>query len=119
EPGHDPTHGHAADPKESPWVVTVPLVLLAIPSVYSGWAYVDQVLFGSYFGESIAIAQQHGGLSTMTEEWHGPWAFVVHGLAALSARARRYHPCFDYQYAYAMVCCIVLFLFWWLTLRVI
>src|SRR5437773_4718067 len=83
EPGHDPTHGHGADPHESPWVVTVPLVLLAIPSIYSGWAYVDQVLFGNYFGASIAIAQQHAGLATMTEEWHGPWAFVVHGVATL------------------------------------
>src|SRR6266702_2949001 len=59
EPGHDPTHGHGDAPHESPWVVTVPLVLLAIPSLYSGWAYVDAVLFGNYFGKSIAIAQQH------------------------------------------------------------
>ncbi len=82
ELGHDATHNHG-DPHESPWVVTVPLVLLAIPSIYSGWAYVDQVLFGGYFGESIAIAQQHAGLATMTEEWHGPWAFVVHGVTTL------------------------------------
>ncbi|HTS24145.1 MAG TPA: NADH-quinone oxidoreductase subunit L [Casimicrobiaceae bacterium] len=82
EPGHDAEHAHG-DPHESPWVVTLPLVLLAIPSIYSGWAYVDRVLFGGYFGSSIAIAPQHAGLATMAEEWHGPWAFVLHGLGTL------------------------------------
>ena len=75
--------GHAADPRESPWVVTVPLVLLAIPSVYSGWAYVDRVVFGNFFGSSIAILPRHVALATMTEEWRGPWAFVAHGVTAL------------------------------------
>jgi NADH-quinone oxidoreductase subunit L len=83
EPGHDAAHGHAADPHESPWVVTVPLVLLAIPSVYSGWAYIDRVLFGDYFGVAIHVAPQHTGMATMVEEWHGPWAFVLHGLTTL------------------------------------
>ena len=80
EPQHDSGHAHG-DPKESPWVVTVPLVLLAIPSIYSGWAYVDRVLFSGYFGSSIAIAPQHTALATMAEEWNGPWAFALHGLA--------------------------------------
>jgi NADH-quinone oxidoreductase subunit L len=80
EPQHDPEHAHG-DPQESPWVVTVPLVLLAIPSIYSGWAYVDRLLFGGYFGSSIAIAPQHKALATMAEEWHGPWAYALHGLA--------------------------------------
>ena len=83
ERGHDETHGHGGDPRESPWVVTVPLVLLAIPSIYSGWAYIDAVLFGNFFGQSIMIAQQHTALATMTEEWHGPWAFVLHGVTTL------------------------------------
>jgi NADH-quinone oxidoreductase subunit L len=82
EPGHE-EHGHSAAPHESPWVITVPLVLLAIPSLYSGWAYVDTVLFGNYFGSSIAIAVQHGGLATMREEWHGAVPFIEHGLLGL------------------------------------
>ncbi len=82
EPGHD-DHGHDATPHESPWVITVPLVLLAIPSVYSGWAYIEKVLFGNFFGNSIAIAKSHGGLETMREEWHGAVTFIEHGLAAL------------------------------------
>ncbi|HEV3239286.1 MAG TPA: NADH-quinone oxidoreductase subunit L [Casimicrobiaceae bacterium] len=75
--------GHGGDPQESPWVVTVPLVLLAIPSIYSGWAYIDPVLFGNYFGGSILIAPQHAGLATMTEEWRGAGAFVQHSLTTL------------------------------------
>jgi NADH-quinone oxidoreductase subunit L len=74
---HDTGHG-AVEPRESPWVVTVPLVLLAIPSIYSGWAYIDRILFGNFFGSSILIAQQHTALATMAEEWHGPLAFVTH-----------------------------------------
>ena len=48
-------HGHddhpPGDPHESPWVVTVPLILLAIPSVYAGAAYVGSVVFGGFFGD--------------------------------------------------------------------
>jgi NADH-quinone oxidoreductase subunit L len=82
EPGHD-DHGHGADPHESPWVITVPLVLLAIPSVYAGWAYVDPVLFGNFFGGSIAITEAHQGLRTMREEWYGAVTFIEHGVALL------------------------------------
>ncbi len=204
EPAHGQADGHG-EPHESPWVVTVPLVLLAIPSIYAGWAYVDPVLFGNYFGASIAIAPQHAGMATLIEEWRGPWAFVQHGLttlpfwlalagigaawylyikrtdlparisasagalyrllannyyidrfndyffaggfrrigslfsdigdrsvidgffvngsarlvAATSAVLRQIQSGFIYQYAFAMVLGIVVFLFWWLTLRVI
>jgi NADH-quinone oxidoreductase subunit L len=79
--GHQ-THAQA-DPHESPWVVTVPLIALAIGSVYSGWAYVGDVVFGNYFGSSIMIAQQHAGLSEMREGWHGVVQFMVHGMEAL------------------------------------
>ena len=80
EPGHD-AHAPAGPPRESPWVVTVPLILLAIPSIYAGWAYVDPVLFGDFFGSSIAIAPQHPGMATLREEWHGVGEFIGHGLA--------------------------------------
>jgi NADH-quinone oxidoreductase subunit L len=62
----------AHPPHESPIVVTLPLVLLAIPSVVAGYV-VGKVVFGDYFGASIA--QQ-------PEEWHGLWAYTVHGLMA-------------------------------------
>jgi NADH-quinone oxidoreductase subunit L len=163
------------------------------------------VLFGNFFGQSIMIAQQHTALATMTQEWHGPWGFVLHGVTTLpfwlavagvaaawllyikrsdlpakireragvlydllinnyyidrfndwffaggfrrlgalfsnvgdrsiidgffvngsarlvgatSAVLRQIQSGFIYQYAFAMVLGIVVFLFWWLTLRVV
>ncbi|HLS87814.1 MAG TPA: NADH-quinone oxidoreductase subunit L [Burkholderiales bacterium] len=68
EPRFDPAH----PPHESPPVVTVPLVLLAIPSVAAGWP-VGWVVFGEYFGESLVLADT---------EWHGLWAYTLHGLTA-------------------------------------
>ncbi|MGH8798937.1 MAG: NADH-quinone oxidoreductase subunit L [Casimicrobiaceae bacterium] len=79
EPAHD-EHTNAGPPRESPWVITVPLVLLAIPSVYAGWAYIGPVLFGGFFHGSIVIAPQHAGMATLREEWHGVAGFIEHGL---------------------------------------
>ena len=58
--------------RESPWVVTVPLVLLAIPSVASGW-WIGTFVFGDYFGSSIT--------QKFHEEYHGLWGTMLHGLA--------------------------------------
>jgi NADH-quinone oxidoreductase subunit L len=74
----EPSHDHHA-PHESPLVVTVPLVLLAIPSVISGWVIGD-VLFGGYFGGSIVIAESHPGVKEMAEEFHGVVPMMLHGL---------------------------------------
>jgi NADH-quinone oxidoreductase subunit L len=65
---------------ESPWVVTLPLVLLAIPSVVIGWPVVGVVLFGDYFGNAVYVAPAHDVLARLGEHYHGPWAFVQHGL---------------------------------------
>jgi NADH-quinone oxidoreductase subunit L len=65
---------------ESPWVVTLPLVLLAIPSVVIGWPVVGSVLFGDYFGNAVYVAPAHDVLGRLGEHYHGPWAFVLHGL---------------------------------------
>ena len=67
---------------ESPWVVTLPLVLLAIPSVVIGWPVVGPVLFGDYFGNAVYVAPAHDVLARLGEHYHGPWAFVRHGLSA-------------------------------------
>ncbi|MEO8976901.1 MAG: NADH-quinone oxidoreductase subunit L, partial [Casimicrobiaceae bacterium] len=73
---------HASPPRESPWVITLPLILLAIPSVYAGWAYIDPMLFGGWFGSSIVVNPSHAAMSGLHEEWHGVGAFILHGLAA-------------------------------------
>jgi NADH-quinone oxidoreductase subunit L len=85
---HDATHAddheHAhGPPKESPWVVTIPLILLAIPSVYAGWAYIEPLVIGTYFGDSIAVRPEHAAMATLREEWHGIVAFIRHGLLSL------------------------------------
>jgi NADH-quinone oxidoreductase subunit L len=79
--GHD-AHGHhgPVEPKESPWVVTVPLILLAIPSVIAGWAMVGPALFGNYFGGAIFIAPEHPAIARMAADFHGAMGMITHGL---------------------------------------
>jgi NADH-quinone oxidoreductase subunit L len=65
---------------ESPWVVTLPLILLAIPSVMIGWPAIGPLLFGDYFQGAIVVAPAHDVLGHLGREYHGPAAFVLHGL---------------------------------------
>jgi len=67
---------------ESPWVVTLPLVLLAIPSVVIGWPAIGSLLFGDYFGNAVYVAPAHDVIARLGEHYHGPWSFVQHGLAS-------------------------------------
>ncbi len=83
--GHDDHHGHDAHhsekPHESPAVVTIPLMLLAIPSVIIGFVAIEPLLFGGYFKESIKVLTEvHPAMKTLTDSWHGPVAMVLHGL---------------------------------------
>jgi NADH-quinone oxidoreductase subunit L len=80
EHGHDAGHAHV--PHESPAVVTLPLILLAIPSVAAGWT-IGTVLYGGYFGSAIFIAPEHEGLAEMAREFHGVTEMMLHGLASL------------------------------------
>jgi NADH-quinone oxidoreductase subunit L len=67
---------------ESPAVVTVPLILLAIPSVYTGWQYIEPMLFGGFFGRAIVVYPEHDVLARLHEHFHGAFAFVLHGVTA-------------------------------------
>jgi len=80
--GHDDEH-HGAKPHESPWVVWLPLVLLAIPSVVIGYLTVGTMLFGDYFGSSVFIAPDHHALAHMSEEFRGPLEKALEGFTAL------------------------------------
>jgi len=66
---------------ESPWVVTLPLVALAIPSVAIGWLTVGPVVFGDFFASAIAQAPD-GPIAVLGEEFHGPAAFVLHAFGS-------------------------------------
>ena len=66
--------------KESPLVVTVPLVLLAIPSVAVGAMTIGPMLFGDYFGSSLVVFEEHDVLAHIGETFTGAMGFLVHGL---------------------------------------
>ncbi len=79
---HDEHHGLAPGekPHESPWVVTVPLILLAIPSVVIGWMTIEPMLYAGYFDGAIKTSAT---MVELKEEFHGAWEMIVHGLTAL------------------------------------
>ena len=64
---------------ETPWVVTGPLIALAIPSVIIGWLTIGPVLFGDYFEGAIFNLEGQNPLEIVGEEFHGSAAFVQHG----------------------------------------
>ena len=64
---------------ESPWVVWVPLVLLAIPSVIIGAPTIGPLLFGGWFGDSIVVLDKHDVLAELGADFHGWPAFIAHG----------------------------------------
>jgi NADH-quinone oxidoreductase subunit L len=65
---------------ESPWVVTVPLVLLAIPSLVVGLMTFEPLLFGGYFADSIKVLAAHDVVGAIRQGYHGIGPFVAHGL---------------------------------------
>ncbi|HZZ91713.1 MAG TPA: NADH-quinone oxidoreductase subunit L [Usitatibacter sp.] len=77
EPHHEPMHGK---PHETPWVVTVPLILLAIPSVFAGWLFIEPMLYGGWFDGSIAPSQT---MEKLREEFQGPVAMMAHAFTGV------------------------------------
>ena len=76
---HDDHHHGPLQPRESPWVVTVPLVLLAIPSVVAGY-FIGPMLFGDFFADSLFVLPEQDVLAQKGETYTGVFAFVLHGL---------------------------------------
>ena len=86
--GHDDhhgDHGHGeSKPHESPWVVTVPLILLAIPSVVLGYFTIDPMLYGDFFKGAIFIdLEKHAAMEELAHEFHGAWAMALHALTSM------------------------------------
>ena len=76
-------HGANDKPHESPWVVTMPLVLLAIPSVVIGFFVIDAMLFGAFLKDAIFVnTDLHPAMKVLGEEFHGPWQMALHGLSS-------------------------------------
>jgi NADH-quinone oxidoreductase subunit L len=83
--GHD-DHGHGAhhhhSPHESPWVVWLPLVMLAIPSVVIGFMTIEPMLFGEFFKDAIVVdGTRHHAMKALEEAFHGPVAMALHALS--------------------------------------
>ena len=82
---HDDHHGLAPGqkPHETSWVVTLPLILLAIPSVVIGYFTIDPMLFGDFFQGAISIDAAHAAMSELAMEFHGPFSMVLHSVTTL------------------------------------
>ena len=81
---HAAHHGHGEPhaPHESPWVVTVPLVLLAIPSVLIGFYTIDPLVFGEFFQDSIVVnTDKHPAMAVLAQHYHGAVAMALHALS--------------------------------------
>jgi NADH-quinone oxidoreductase subunit L len=82
---HHDDHGHHEPgvldhaPKESPWVVTLPLILLAIPSLLVGFFTVQPLLYGGWFGGAIHINEANNVLGEMGREFHGAALMALDG----------------------------------------
>jgi NADH-quinone oxidoreductase subunit L len=77
-------HGHDDHtPHETPWVVTLPLILLAIPSVIIGYLTIDALLFGNWLGHAVYIADTHGAMQELAQHFHGATAMALHGMTLL------------------------------------
>ncbi|MDB6090724.1 MAG: nuoL, partial [Gammaproteobacteria bacterium] len=81
--GHGDDHAHGGTPHESPAVVTIPLIALAIPSLLIGFVTVGSVLFGNYFGDSIQVLEHNNVVAEIGREFHGPLEFALHGFVSL------------------------------------
>ena len=83
---HDDDHGHGHDhtPHESPWVVTAPLLLLAIPSVVIGFLAIEPMLFGDFFKGAIFVNHElHPAMEELAHEFHGATAMALHAFGTL------------------------------------
>ncbi|WP_292981252.1 NADH-quinone oxidoreductase subunit L [Nitrosomonas sp.] len=85
---------------ESPWVVTVPLTVLAIPTIASGWL-IGVILFGDYFSGVIEVQAQHDVVAAMGEHYTGIMGMIIHSFSTIPfwlAMAGIFTAWFLYQY---------------------
>ena len=81
----DDHHGHGGHqkPHESAWVITLPLILLAIPSVFIGYWTIGPMLFGDFLSDAIFVNSEiHKAMAVLRDEFHGPAQLALHGVMA-------------------------------------
>ncbi|MDR4519666.1 MAG: NADH-quinone oxidoreductase subunit L [Nitrosomonas sp.] len=72
---HTKSHLH-----ESPWVVTLPLVILAIPTIGAGW-FIGPIVFGDYFNNVIHVLPEHDAIEKLGAEFTGVGGMMIHALS--------------------------------------
>lgn len=77
--GHGHGHGHH-EPHESPWVVTGPLIFLAVPSVVLGGLAIGPMLFGDFFTDVLFVSSAHPAMAVLAGHYHGAWALALHAV---------------------------------------
>jgi NADH-quinone oxidoreductase subunit L len=75
--------GPGDKPHEAPLVVTLPLILLAIPSVIIGYLTIGPMVHGDFFEGVIYVSEAHPALATLTENFHGAWAMTLHAFSTM------------------------------------
>jgi len=80
---HLPSGQLAHAPKESPLVVTIPLILLAIPSIFIGWMTIEPVLFGGWLEDSIFVLDKNNVMAGLGEHFHSATAMAIHSIHTL------------------------------------
>ena len=81
--GPDDHDHHGGVPHESPWVVTLPLIALAVPSVVLGAIAIGPMLFGDYFKGVIAVDPGHPAMASLAAHFHGAFALGLHSIQTL------------------------------------
>ncbi len=83
EHDHLPNGQLAHAPKESPLVVTIPLILLAIPSIFIGYMTIEPILFGGWLEDSIFVLDKNNVIAELGEHFHGATAMATHAVSTL------------------------------------
>ena len=81
----DAHHGghHGETPHETPWVITGPLLALALPSLAIGYMTIEPMLYGDFFGNAIYVADRHPVMSELNQHFHGALAMGLHAVTTL------------------------------------
>jgi NADH-quinone oxidoreductase subunit L len=75
--------GHEIKPHESSWVITGPLLALALPSLAIGYMTIEPMLFGDYFGNSIYVSDRHPVMQELNHHFHGAFEMALHSIVTL------------------------------------
>jgi len=82
--GNEPdAHHGGGTPHETPWVITGPLLALALPSLAIGYMTIEPMLFGDYFGSAIYVADRHPVMHELNQHFHGAAAMGLHAVMTL------------------------------------